>query len=244
MARGPIYKNKKYLRAVRAEKPTNDEEWSKAMMRYRNSSKEKKLRNLKSFRKHFDDLLESIQFSEQCREIQGLINEKKLFASNEEEDGEDDDDDDDDDNNNDNDNDDDDEDDDDDDEEEVLQETIKAQQALIEVQHKTIEKLRATVVALRAERKQPQDPPAPAPAPALALALPTVNDNVNDDGEGEVGFGYDHNDNGQEETASQGAAFPGVEDDNDDDDDVSTISHCFLRLVCYVQITLKYILLT
>ena len=63
MARGPIYKNKKYLRAVRAEKPTNDEEWSKAMMRYRNSSKEKKLRNLKSFRKHFDDLLESIEFS-------------------------------------------------------------------------------------------------------------------------------------------------------------------------------------
>ena len=100
-------------------------------------------------------------------------------------------------------------------------------QATIEVQRKTIEKLEATIQKLRAEGGQPQDHP-----PAL-----TNDDNDNDDGEGEDREADDDDDDDDDDINNDnGGAFHGVDDDNDDndedDDDVSTISHCFLRLVC------------
>ena len=52
---------------------------------------------------------------------------------------------------------------------------------------------------------------------------------------------YDHNDNEQEETASQGAAFDGVDDNNDNDEVVSdvsiSVSHHFLRFTVLLQST-------
>jgi hypothetical protein len=78
MAGGLLYNNEIYLRVVRREKPTNNEEWKEVAKIYMREAGERNVRSTYSFQKHFRDLLKDRDFKVESEAIKDLIAQKRV----------------------------------------------------------------------------------------------------------------------------------------------------------------------
>ncbi len=78
MAGGLLYNNEIYLRVVRREKPTNNEEWKEVAKIYMREAGERNVRSAYSFQKHFRDLLKDRDFKVESKAIKDLIAQKRI----------------------------------------------------------------------------------------------------------------------------------------------------------------------